>query len=326
MQTTYERELSQSKEFLTQNDHFLIVSHVQPDGDAVSSTLVVGWLLSCLGKKFVMVNEGPIPKRMRYLWHAEEILDLSITPLDRNFDHVICVDCADFKRVGTTHEWFAEGAQLLNIDHHPTNDLYGSVNLVVPSAAATAEILFDLLAYMGLELDESAATALYTGLLTDTGGFRYSNTSPKVMAAASKLLEYGVDGPGLSELLLEQMTLPQLRLLTRALNGLELTEDGKIGWVSVDDEDLKATGAVHEDMEGIVNYPRNIQGVEVGLLFKVINEHAVKVSMRSAGTVDVARVAQSFGGGGHVRAAGAHIEGTLETIIPRVLEQVRLQL
>ncbi|MNE51513.1 Bifunctional oligoribonuclease and PAP phosphatase NrnA [compost metagenome] len=122
------------------------------------------------------------------------------------------------------------------------------------------------------------------------------------------------------------MTLPQLRLLTRALNGLQISEDGKISWVAVDDEDMRLTGAIHEDLEGIVNYPRNIQGVEVGLLFKVINENAVKVSMRSAGKVDVARVAQSFGGGGHIRAAGARIEGTLGDIIPRVLEQVNAQL
>ncbi|MED4958486.1 bifunctional oligoribonuclease/PAP phosphatase NrnA [Paenibacillus sp. FSL R5-0527] len=322
----YERELRQSQAFLTEHDDFLVVAHVQPDGDAVSSTLAVGWLLSCLGKKYVMVNEGPIPKRMGYLWQADQIRDLSAEPLNRKFDNVICVDCADFKRVGTTKELFAEGAKLLNIDHHPTNDGYGTVNLIVPYAAATAEILFDLIQFMGLELNEAIATALYTGLLTDTGGFRYSNTSPKVMATASKLLEYGVDGPGLSELLLEQMTLPQLRLLTRALNGLQLTEDGKISWVVVTDEDLKSAGAVHEDMEGIVNYPRNIQGVEVGLLFKVIDEQAVKVSMRSAGKVDVAKVAQSFGGGGHVRAAGARVEGSLEAIVPRVVEQVRLQL
>lgn len=322
----YERELRQSQAFLTEHDDFLVVAHVQPDGDAVSSTLAVGWLLSCLGKKYVMVNEGPIPKRMGYLWQADQIRDLSAEPLNRKFDNVICVDCADFKRVGTTKELFAEGAKLLNIDHHPTNDGYGTVNLIVPYAAATAEILFDLIQFMGLELNEAIATALYTGLLTDTGGFRYSNTSPKVMATASKLLEYGVDGPGLSELLLEQMTLPQLRLLTRALNGLQLTEDGKISWVVVTDEDLKSAGAVHEDMEGIVNYPRNIQGVEVGLLFKVIDEQAVKVSMRSAGKVDVAKVAQSFGGGGHVRAAGARVEGSLEAIVPRVVEQVMLQL
>ncbi|GIO83797.1 phosphoesterase RecJ-like protein [Paenibacillus faecis] len=323
---TNEREFRQAQRFLTEHDNFLVVAHVQPDGDAVSSTLAVGWLLSCLGKKYVMVNEGPIPKRMEYLWEADKIVNLSAAPLEAAYSHIICVDCADFRRTGKSSHYFAENAEILNIDHHPTNDGYGTCNLIVPHAAATVEILFDLIAFMGLNLDKDAATLIYTGLLTDTGGFRYSNTTPKVMATASKLLEYGVDGPGLSELLLEQMTLPQLRLLTRALNGLQISEDGKISWVSVNDEDLRVTGAIHEDLEGIVNYPRNIQGVEVGLLFKIISENAVKVSMRSAGKVDVARVAQSFGGGGHVRAAGARIEGTLEEIVPQVLDRVKLQL
>ncbi|WP_410769212.1 DHH family phosphoesterase [Fontibacillus sp. BL9] len=323
---TNEREFRQAQQFLTEHDHFLVVSHVQPDGDAVSSTLAVGWLLSCLGKNYVMVNEGPIPKRMEYLWESEKIIDLSQTPLAESYKHVICVDCADFKRTGKSSTLFSEDAQILNIDHHPTNDGYGLINLIVPDAAATVEILFELIQFMNLEMNQNVATAIYTGLLTDTGGFRYSSTSPKVMAIASKLLEYGVDGPGLSELLLEQMTLPQLKLLTRALNGLQISEDGKISWVSVNDDDMKLTGAIHEDLEGIVNYPRNIQGVEVGLLFKVINENAVKVSMRSAGIVDVASVAQSFGGGGHVRAAGARIEGSLETVVSGVIEQVKQRL
>lgn len=323
---TNEREFRQIGQFLTEHDDFLVVSHVQPDGDAVSSTLAVGWLLSCLGKNYVMVNEGPIPRRMSYLWHSEQIVDLSQTTIPRKFSHVISVDCADFKRIGNGHVLFSDDVQIVNIDHHPTNDAYGAINLIVSNAAATVEIIFDLIHFMEKPLDHDVATALYTGLLTDTGGFRYSSTSPKVMAIASKLLEYGVDGPGLSEKLLEQMTLAQIRLLTRALDGLQISEDGKISWVTVDDEDMRLTGAIHEDLEGIVNYPRNIQGVEVGLLFKVIHENAVKVSMRSAGKVDVARVAQCFGGGGHVRAAGARIEGSLDSIIPRVLEQVNAQL
>lgn len=323
---THEQEFRQAQQFLKEHDQFLVVSHVQPDGDAVSSTLVVGWLLSCLGKKYVMVNEGPIPKRMEILENSEDIVDLSRQPLDETFDHIICVDCADFKRTGKTSLLFSEHACILNIDHHPTNNGFGTFNLIVEKAAATAEILFDLITFMGIKLNLASATALYTGLLTDTGGFRYSNTSPKVMETASKLLEYGVDGPGLSELFLEQMTFPQLKLLTRALNGLQMSGDGKISWVTVDDEDLSATGAIHEDMEGLVNYPRNIQGVEVGLLFKVIDETAVKVSMRSAGKVDVARVAQHFGGGGHVRAAGARLEGKLDDVIRRVIEQVKAEL
>ncbi|VTR58324.1 DHH family [Actinobacillus pleuropneumoniae] len=142
---TYEQELQQVKSFLLEHDDYLVVSHVQPDGDAVSSTLAVGWLLSCLGKKFTMINEGPIPKRMKKLWHAEDILNLSEEQPGRTFSNVICVDCADFARVGYTQQVFADQASIVNIDHHPTNDRYGAVNLVLPEAAATAEILYDLL-------------------------------------------------------------------------------------------------------------------------------------------------------------------------------------
>lgn len=230
---TYEQELQQVKSFLLEHDDYLVVSHVQPDGDAVSSTLAVGWLLSCLGKKFTMINEGPIPKRMKKLWHAEDILNLSEQQPGRTFSNVICVDCADFARVGYTQQVFADHASIVNIDHHPTNDRYGAVNLVVPEAAATAEILYDLLNLFEIDWDAEIATAIYTGLLTDTGGFRYSNTSPKVMSMASDLLSYGVNGPEIAETLLEEMTLPQMKVLVQALNTLSLSDDGKIAWVYV---------------------------------------------------------------------------------------------
>lgn len=323
---TYEQELQQVKSFLLEHDDYLVVSHVQPDGDAVSSTLAVGWLLSCLGKKFTMINEGSIPKRMNTLWHAEDILNLSEQQPERTFSHVICVDCADFARVGYTQKVFADDASIVNIDHHPTNDRYGAVNLVVPEAAATAEILYDLLNLFDVSWDAEIATAIYTGLLTDTGGFRYSNTSPKVMSIASDLLSYGVNGPEIAESLLEEMTLPQMKVLVQALNTLSLSDDGKIAWVCVTPEHMEICGAVSEDLEGIVNYPRNIQGVEVGILFKSLKSGVVKVSLRSAGKVDVAALAQVFGGGGHVRAAGCSVEGVLHEIIPRVVEQVKLKL
>ncbi|NMO96204.1 DHH family phosphoesterase [Paenibacillus lemnae] len=320
---TYEQELQQAKQFLLEHDDYLIVSHVQPDGDAVSSTLAVGWLLSRLGKKFVMINEGVIPKRMQFLWHADELLDMSVNRPKRKFDNIICVDCADFQRVGRTQELFSEQSLLLNIDHHPTNDRYGHVNVVLPEAAATAEILYDLLNSFDVEWDADIASAIYTGLLTDTGGFRYSNTSSKVMGIASELLSHGVNGPDLAESLLEEMTLPQIKVLVQALNTLQMTDDGRIAWVFVTPEQMRETGAVNEDLEGIVNYPRNIQGVEVGILFKSLESGAVKASFRSAGHVDVAALAQSFGGGGHVRAAACRIEGDLQSVITQVVEVVK---
>lgn len=320
---SYEQSLQQTRKFLLEHDDYLVVSHVQPDGDAVSSTLAVGWLLSCLGKKYTMLNEGPIPQRMEYLWHADEIVNLADGELPRTYSNVICVDCADFQRVGLTQRFFAQDALIANIDHHPTNNGYGFVTLIKPDAAATAEILFDLLKTFEVEWDIDIATAIYTGLLTDTGGFRYTNTSPKVMAAVSELLALGVNGPELAETLLEEMTLAQVKVLNRALNTLQLTPQGDVAWVYVTPQDMLECNAANEDLEGIVNYPRNIRGVEVGMLFKVIDETAVKVSLRSAGKVDVAALAQVFGGGGHTRAAGARVEGTLEQAIPRVLEEVR---
>jgi len=323
---SYEQSLQQTRKFLLEHDDYLVVSHVQPDGDAVSSTLAVGWLLSCLGKNYTMINEGPIPTRMEYLWHAEEIVNMSAAETLGQFSNIICVDCADFQRVGQTKQYFAENALIVNIDHHPTNNGYGFVNLIKPDAAATAEILFDLLKLFEVEWNIDIATAIYTGLLTDTGGFRYSNTSPKVMAAVSELLALGVKGPELAETLLEELTLPQVKVLNRALSTLELSAAGDIAWVHVTPQDMIDCGAANEDLEGIVNYPRNIRGVEVGILFKVIHDNAVKVSMRSAGKVDVAALAQIFGGGGHTRAAGARIEAPLEQVIPQVLEEVRRHL
>ncbi|NGM81101.1 bifunctional oligoribonuclease/PAP phosphatase NrnA [Paenibacillus sp. 7124] len=320
---SYEQSLRQTQQFLLDHDDYLVVSHIQPDGDAVSSTLAVGWLLSCLGKKYTMLNEGPIPTRMKYLWKAGEIADMSVNPPERTFSHVICVDCADFQRVGQTQRFFDPDALIVNIDHHPTNNGYGTVQLIKPDAAATAEILFDLLKQFDIHWDADIATAVYTGLLTDTGGFRYANTSPKVMEIASELLSLGVNGPELAETLLEEMTLPQLKILSRALEGLQLTAEGDIAWVSITPQDMVDCGAANEDLEGIVNYPRNIQGVEVGILFKVIHDQAVKASFRSAGKVDVAALAQIFGGGGHTRAAGAKLDLPLDQAISLVLKEVK---
>ncbi|MEJ8302586.1 bifunctional oligoribonuclease/PAP phosphatase NrnA [Saccharibacillus sacchari] len=323
---TYEQDLIGARQFIEQHDDFLVVAHVQPDGDAVSSTLAVGWLLSRLGKTFTMINEGPIPQRMTYMEGSEQILDMSLTERTRTYSNIICVDCADFKRVGLVSEWMEKEANLLNIDHHPTNDEYGTQTLIKADAAATAEILYDLLASFDLGWDRHVAEMLYTGILTDTGGFRYSSTSPKVMQIASHLLELGVNGPDLADLLLEQLTKPQFDVLTLALATLQMSENGKVAWVHVTPEHMVQAGASNEDLEGIVNYPRNIQGVEVGVLFKVINENAVKASMRSAGKVDVAAIAAEFGGGGHVRAAGCRLEGTLEQVTALVIERIKQSL
>jgi len=322
----YAEQLQSAYNFINHHDDFLVVSHVQPDGDAASSTVAIGWLLSQLGKKFTMINEGAIPNRLDFLWSANEIHNYTLAPLNRTYSTVICVDCADFSRTGKVQQLFTEDRVLLNIDHHPTNDHFGTVNLIKADAAATAEILFDLMNQFEITWDVDIATALYTGILTDTGGFRYANTTPRVMEIISQLLTYGVNGHWLADHLLEKMSMAQMLLLTRALSRLSFTDDNRVGYIYVTPEDMAETGAVNEDLEGLVNYPRNIEGVDVGILFKQVSDVAVKISLRSNENVNVAEIAQSFGGGGHVRASGCRIEGTLQDVMKQVVERVRQQL
>lgn len=322
----YAEQLKGAAQFIHEGDDFLVISHVNPDGDAISSTCSVGWMLKELEKKAVMVNADTVPDKFLFLTGAADIVHLSKSKVERTFDRVICVDCADYARIGTASELVADGAIVLNIDHHPTNDRYGAVNVIKDSAASTTEVLSDLVNELGLTWGPAIAECIYTGLLTDTGGFRYANTSSQVMKLASKLLMHGINPGKLADALLEKTTLRHIHILQRALSTLSFTEDRKVAWVSIGLLDLQETGADNEDMEGLVNYPRNIDGVEVGLLFKQVSASEVKISFRSSGQADVSRIAKKLGGGGHVRAAGATIQGDLPSVISKVVETVRKEI
>jgi phosphoesterase RecJ-like protein len=322
MSNDYNEQLAASQEFILKHNEFLVVSHIQPDGDAASSTCAVGWLLSQFNKRFIMVNEGAIPDKFQYLWGSEQVIHAAETPIPLKYKYVICVDCADYSRIGDVADYFADDVQILNIDHHPTNNHYGTVNLIQDDAAATAVLLFDLFEWMNVTWDVDAATCLYTGLLTDTGGFRYANTSPKVMEIASKLLRCGVNANKMAEELLEKLTVSHIHLLKKALNTLSFSPNQKIAWLSISLADMMETEASNGDLEGFVNYPRNIEGVEVGIMFKELEDRKVKVSFRSAGKVDVAHLAQSFGGGGHILASGATLEGSPEEVVSLIVQAV----
>lgn len=326
MTTGYNVQLEQAAEFLRSNDDFLVVSHIQPDGDAAGSTFAVAWMLHSMGKRFTLINEGRMPDKFMYMAGPFSITNYETNPPERAFERIVSVDCADFERIGKVHGVFAEGYQLLNIDHHATNDGFGHVNLVREDAAATVEVLYDLTRTLGLPFSSELSSCIYSGLLTDTGGFRYSNTSPKVLTIAAELLGYGVPGYELAERLLETMTYAQVSLLKESLKTLSFAHDKKLAWLSVTLDDLRTTEASSEDMDGLVNYARNVEGVEVGVLFKEKQPGVIKVSMRSAGAVDVARLAQSFGGGGHVRAAGCTLTGSMEEAVERIVKEVGLAL
>ncbi len=318
----YDKQLALAQQFIEQHDNFLVVSHVSPDGDAASSTFAMGWMLKQLNKSFMMINEGKMPEKFHYLWGNDQVIDYSSSEVAIPYKYVISLDCADFERIGKVKELFSNDVVLLNIDHHPTNDYFGSVNLIKEDAAATAELLYDLCEKLQIPWQEDLAVCIYTGLITDTGGFRYSNTTPKVMEIAAKLLQFGVNGHQLAADLLEKLTLSHILLLKIALTSLTFSLNHKVGWICVTNEDIEKTHASHEDLEGLVNYPRNIEGVEVGLLFKEVDKTTTKVSFRSAGRVDVSLIAKELGGGGHMRASGCTVEGTMDRVIPQVLSLI----
>ncbi|NRF91232.1 bifunctional oligoribonuclease/PAP phosphatase NrnA [Paenibacillus frigoriresistens] len=320
--TEYSQQLAAAAKFIEQHDDFLVVSHIQPDGDAASSTYAIGWILQQLGKSFTMINEGAMPSKFSYLWGSDQVHDFGKETPERLYQTIISVDCADFSRMGRISTLFDDQAQLLNVDHHPTNDRFGSCHLIKHDAAATVQILYDLAIHMKLVPNLEFGECIYTGLLTDTGGFRYSNTSPEVMQIGATLLSLGVQGSVIAEQVLERVTYSQIVLLQKALSTLSFANNRKLAWLAVSLADLELTGASSDDLDGLVNYPRNVEGVEVGMLFKEKAVGVIKVSLRSSGLVDVAAIAQSLGGGGHVRASGCTIHGTLEEAVAKMVQEV----
>ncbi|NGQ94055.1 bifunctional oligoribonuclease/PAP phosphatase NrnA [Brevibacillus sp. SYP-B805] len=318
----YQEALTEAARFMKAHDRFLIVSHVNPDGDTTSSALATALLLEQAGKSYVIVNEGETPSKFGFLPRFERILNLSADSLEERFDAVIAVDAADARRMGEVRHLFAPNARILNIDHHPTNDFFGTVNVIRTDAAATAEIMFEVMEAGGFACTPELATCLYTGLLTDTGGFRYSNTTSHVMEIAAKLLRCGVKPGEIAERCLEEITLKHVQVLRRALQSLKLTHRNQVASLKISHADLCETGATSEDASGLVNYGRNIEGVEVGISFCEPEPGVVKVSFRARAHVDVAQIAKSFGGGGHAKAAGCTLKGELAAIEEQVLAKL----
>lgn len=315
-----ERMMREAGDFLRDRDEFLILTHVQPDGDALGSTLGFAHLLKTIGKRFVIAVEEPIPDKFSFLPMAKEIRLAS--DISRRFSSVAALDCGDVRRLGRCADLMEPDASILNIDHHKTNDFFGQANLVEPEAAATSQIVYNLARYLDVEVGREMAICLYTGILTDTGGFRFSNTTAEIHFIAAGLLEQGVSPYDIAERVLESLTWGQAQLIREALGSLRRDDSGRVAWMVIGRDLLDRLGAADEDTEGLVSYARNIQGVEVGILFREKEDGSVKVSFRSKYAVDVGEIALSFGGGGHARAAGCTLDGPVHKVVSDVLAKV----
>lgn len=300
---------------------FLVATHVLPDGDAIGSTLGLGFGLQKTGRRVVLACPGGVPDSLGFLPGSNRI----VTPdrISGEFDAAVILDSSDLDRIEGIAGRIPSGVPVINVDHHVTNKMFGTYNYVDPGAAAVGEQVYRILTAMRVPVDRDMATCLFTAVGTDSGFFRFSNTSPTTLRIAARLVEKGAEPFRISEQVYETKTLGSLKLLGRVLDTLRTDEAGKVAWVEVRREWLSEFGVDEGQTEGFVNYPRMVKGVEVALLFRESAEGKIRVGMRSRGDFDVSALAEAFNGGGHSKAAGCSVEATsLEDARQAVLRKV----
>lgn len=295
---------------------FNLVSHILPDGDSIGSLLALGEVLDQMGKRTSLFSPGRVPGRYAFLPGSKKIAVEGMTG-ERSAVAVV-LDCSDLERTGAFQEQIGRCGTIVNIDHHVTNCRFGNLNLVDPEASATGEIIFGLIKALPVQLTETVATALYVAVATDTGTFKFDNTTAATHRVAAALLEAGVKPGNLSPRIFDERPLAYYLLLKEALATLELYAGNRIAVLTVSRELLERCGTTIEEIDGLINYTRNIEGVEIGILFYVESESEVKVGFRSR-SVDVSKLAGQLNGGGHARAAGCRLHGPYGKVKQTVL-------
>ncbi|HEX4038236.1 MAG TPA: DHH family phosphoesterase [Acidobacteriaceae bacterium] len=298
---------------------FAICSHARPDGDAVGAMLASGMLLAQLRKQAELFSADPVPMIYRGLPCAASIRPSK--KVEGNFDAVILLECDGVQRSRLAG---LEGRLLVNIDHHASGRPFADVNWIDLDACAVAEMVHTLAHAAGAEITPDMATCLYAGLLTDTGSFCYQGTDAHAFELAQELVRRGANPAEIAREVYFSNPLSKMLLLGAALSNLR--RDGRLAWLWVTHADMTRTGAAEEDCEGIVNYAIGISGVEGAVLLRELPDHRVRLSLRSKGRLDVARIASAFGGGGHRHAGGCTLDGPLSAAMDKILETMRREL
>jgi len=304
-----------------------LTTHVNPDGDGIGSEVGLVHLLRNRGIDAVITNPSPTPSRFGFLFRGLPGIDKTQEAVKelRKADLIVVLDIADLARLGMLSETVRDrGVPVACVDHHvSTGVLPVGPRYVDPNAAATGELIYEVAAANGWQVSQAVARALYVAILTDTGGFRFSNTRPHTLRVAADLLETGVDPEQIYLEVYARAPEGRPRLFAEALQTLVVEPEYGLAWVTVPPGAIERHNVSSDDLDGVVEFPRSIQGVRMALLFREIAQGRVKVSLRSVGDVDVARFAKGYGGGGHTKAAGLSLVGSLAEVQSTVLKAAR---
>lgn len=301
--------LHEIAEFIKSINKIAITFHVSPDGDAMGSALALLQGLRNYGKEAYIISKDVPADNLGFLPYTEEITGQFSKPVGGT-DAVIVVDCGNYERISAELEDFR--GKIINIDHHLSNDLYGDLNYTDTTAAATAEIIFELLTEMDIEIDKKIGRTLYTSLVTDTGSFRYSNTTPRTHQIAKTLLEKEIVHDEIHRELFDNKEFSKLKLMGAVLSDMELVCDGKIVFMKITEKLIEESGLEKVDSGDIVSFGNKVKGTEGCILAKE-SPDGIKLSFRSKDKLDVRKIAEHFNGGGHTKAAGAIIKNKTMT-------------
>ncbi len=309
--------LSQVVELIEAKRRFAVTSHVRPDGDALGSSLGLYWLLRALGKEPEVIMRDPVPHAYAKLPGADLV---RVTPsVDRPYDAVFVIECSDVERPGLGD---IEKFTVVNIDHHSTTSPFGTINWIDSTASAVGEMIYNLCKAIGVRVTREIAECVYTALVTDTGSFHYSNTTERTFKVASELVRAGVKPAKVSQAVFGSYPWCKVELLSRVLATARRDPSGRVAWLRQDLAMQHEAHASDEDADGFVNYPLSCGDVEAVAFLKETAPGVYRVSLRSKGDVNVARIAERFGGGGHRNAAGCTLTGSWEEAEAKVVGQL----
>lgn len=308
---------------IEKSNSIAILSHIMPDGDNIGSCLGLYNALKKTGKNVSCFIDDEIPIIYRFLSYSDRIQQPNCSFLQ--YDLIIVLDCGDIDRLGKSRNLINDKF-IINIDHHITNTRFGDINLVDHNAAATGELVYELIKSLAVEMDLQICECLYTAISTDTGHFQYSNTTSKTHQIVGDLIKKDVNSTDMYRRLYQSNSKEKVMLIARALQTLEFYFKDQVSCITLTKDDISSCGAKDEDTDGIINFGRDIRNVEVSIFLREKSDNTIKVGLRSNKYIDVAKIASIFGGGGHVRAAGLTIYSDLISAKQKVLEEVKKEI